>query len=243
MSSGHGRRLRRVRTSMIIAVFLTLAAAVQAFAAPTASPDEIVTATFSLSHQSVDDAAALVLPLLGPDGNVHILRATNSIVVRDVPMRLNRVRVQLAAFDHPPRPLRVELELLQAGGGDDGTALHPPAALEHRLRQLFRFSEYRMVASGDVLTREGEEVKFQAAGRYEVTFRSTAVMPDGRLVLDDFSLWRRGGAHGDQPLLRSRLQLTIDRPLVLGLTRAEGDKEALFLALTCHRAAQSESNE
>lgn len=239
MSPGHGCRSRRLGASTTFVVLLILAATAQAFSAPSVSPNEIAAATFTLSHQSVEDAAALVLPLLGPDGNVRIVRATNSMIVRDVPARLNRVRAQVTAFDHPPQPLRVELELLRTGGADDATALHPPAALERRLRQLFRFDEYRMVASGDVLTREGEEVKFQAAGRYEVTFRSTAVMPDGRLVLNDFSLWRRGGARGDQPLLRSRLQLTIDRPLVLGLTRVEGDREALFLALTCHHTAQS----
>jgi hypothetical protein len=214
---------------------VAMAAIVLAIAGSAAFADAVASATFSLAHQSVDDATALVLPLLGPDGNLRIHRGTNSLEVRDVPSRLSAVRARLAAFDHPPRALRVQVELFRAGAGGDGTALSPPTALEQRLRQLFRFAAYRLVASGDVLTREGESVKFQAAGGYEVAFHPTAVMPDGRLVLDHFSLWRRGGPRGDRPLLRSQLRLVVGRPLVIGLTRTEGDQQALFLALTCRR--------
>lgn len=218
---------------------LALAAALLGAAWPAWSSDALATETFALAHQPVEDAATLVLPLLGPEGNLRVVRGTNSLEVRDVASRLSEVRARLAAFDHPPQALRVEVDLFRAGAAGDRSGLRPPPALEQRLRQLFRFADYRMVASGDVLTREGEEVRFQAAGRYEVAFRSTAVMPDGRLMLDQFSLWRRGGAAGDRPLLRSRLQLVVGRPLVIGLTRAEDDQQALFLALTCRQPADS----
>ena len=210
---------------------------------PVAAESSTVTATIAVKHQSIAETVAVVLPLLGPNGSLRVDSGRHVIEVRDLPARVSVVRTRLAAFDHAPRPLQIELQVFRSGKAADSPSIRLPALLERRLHQVFRYRDYRLVASGNVLTREGEEVRFQAGGRYEVAFKAASVTPDDRLVLDDFSLWSHGEPSGDRPLLQSRVQLVVGRPLVIGLTRHEGDAEALFLAVTCRRPAQRELGE
>lgn len=224
----------------VIAAIVLLALLLPQFAGADSST---VTATLVVKHQPMADTLAVVLPLLSSAGSLKVGSRDNVIEVTDVPARVAEVRRRLAAFDHPPQPLQLELHVFRSGRAPESPTVRLPALLEQRLRQVFRYGDYDLVASGTVLTREGEEVRFQAGGRYEVAFRTTSVTPDNRLVLDDFSLWSHGAPSGDRPLLQSRVQLVVGRPLVIGLTRREGDADALFLAVTCRRPPERESGE
>lgn len=224
----------------LIALVVLLALLLPRFAAADSSP---VTATLVVKYQSMADSLAVILPLLSSTGSLKVDSGGKVIEIRDLPARVAAVRRQLAAFDHPPRPLQLELHVFRSGRASETPSVRLPALLEQRLHQVFRYGDYELVSSGTVLTREGEEVKFQAGGRYEVAFRMTSVTPDDRLVLDDFSLWSHGTPSGDRPLLQSRVQLVVGRPLVIGLTRREGDADALFLAVTCRRPPERETSE
>lgn len=234
----------RLRTALLT---LALAAGglVPAFAQPRLAPppprasaaqvDELRLHAFTLEYQRASEALALVQPLLSPRGTVELQAAANTLVVRDSLAALVRVTAALRGFDHPARALAFDIQIVRAGGG--GISPQPPAreldpALQTRLERLFRYQGYRLLARAHLDTREGEEVAYDIAGGYRVTFKLGIMVAERRIKLSGFRVARRGKAEQENELIHTAINLWRDQPLVLALARDEASPSALLVVVT-----------
>lgn len=226
--------MSRTPRASILVIALLLSSGTAAFAEATEQAAEQATEeTFALRYTRAATALELVVPLLSGSGSIELRQAANALVVRDTPEAIARIRGRLDALDHPVVPLIVDLQIFEGGARPQrGAALALSAELAARLAELFRFEHYRLVASGRVLTREGENVLYQAPEGFQVRFQAGRVGSDGELRLEAFALERKERSGGWVALVSGRLRLIAGRPTVLALTRSEDAEQALFLAIT-----------
>lgn len=219
------------RTSAACGLLVTLLLSLAS--AASAQPTEEI---FTLRHTRAATALEQVIPLLSASGAIELRQAANALVVRDTPEAIGRIRDRLDALDRPVVPLVVDLQIFEGSARPQrGAALALSPELAARLDELFHFEHYRLVASGRMLTREGENVLYQAPEGFQVRFQAGRVSADGELRLEAFALERRGDAGDWGSLVSGRLRLIAGRPTVLALTRSEDAEHALFLAITARK--------
>ena len=185
----------------------------------------------TLEHQSAAEAVTLVHPQLSPEGTVE-QRGEDGLVVRDRRSRIEAIRRLLAAFDHPARMLRLEIQVVEASTGSGPTpAGRPlPEELSRRLRELLRYERFTVLGDARLEVREREEVSYRVGGDYRIAFRLGAML-DGSLRLHGFQVTRIVDNPGQRQLLHTDLALTADRPMVLGLAPSESSDRALMVVL------------
>lgn len=199
---------------------------------------------YTLRHKSASEALMLIRPLLTSRGTVELQPEGNTLVVRDTLAALSRIVPTLRGYDRPPVPLRMQVMVVRADSspspGYAGASL--PDWLEERLRSLLRWDYYRVLADSGVQTREGESVTHEVGRTYGVSFRMGTVLAGDRVKLHDFKVWRAGTADGPggrgEPLVEATLNLSLDKPKVLGLANSESSDHALMVVLTCERVPE-----
>lgn len=233
---GPGSSIVRGLTAALL-LSLTTAASVAAEAEAPASA-QATEEVFTLRYIRAATALEQVIPLLSAGGAIELRQAANSLVVRDTPEAIGRIRERLDALDRPVVPLVVDLQIFEGSARPQrGAALALSPELTARLDELFRFEHYRLVASGRILTRAGENVLYQAPEGFQVRFQPGEVGADGELRLEAFALERQREPGDWGSLVSGRLRLIAGRPTVLALTRSEDAERALFLAITASRPA------
>ncbi len=202
---------------------------------------ELVVQAYTLEHQPAGEAIHLVHPLLSVRGAVEIQPGGNTLVIRDTVEVVERLIRLLKDFDHPARSVRLTLQLVQAGlkgsraGGESGL----PEALVSRLRELLRYDDYRLLATAEAEIREGEEVAYELADDFKIEFRMGTLLADRRVKLRGFRVARQGGNPDSKQLIHTNLNLWLDKPMILGLARAETSDRALMVVLTCSLERES----
>jgi len=227
---------RRALASCLISSLLLLAAASAAAQAKRPEAETVVHA-FALKHQQASDAVALVNPLLSPRGTVELQPQRNTLVIRDTQAALDRILPVLRGFDHPARPLRLEIYIVRASRATVSPAVEQsdlPEPLTRRLRLLLPYEVYRMQAQGLLGTEEGKKVSYELSDEYRVSFRLGTVMADGRVKLNDFQIERRDPRPAN--LIHTHLTLWLGRTTSLGLAKSEESMEALMVVLTLRGA-------
>lgn len=201
---------------------------------------EVMVHAYALRHQSADDAIGLVKALLSPRGTVELQPKANALVLRDTAEALQRILPVLVAFDHPPRPVDVELWMVRAVGPRPGASGQPlgktsnlPADLLRALSEHLPFEQYGLLGSSEVRGEEGKRMTFDVAGNYTVKFRVGTIVQDQRLRLNDFEVILRPDGGDPAPLVRSQLNLWLDRTMVLALSPGEGSSTALMVVVRC----------
>jgi len=191
---------------------------------------------YSLRHRSAADAIAEVQGLLSERGTVELQPQGNALVVRDTTAVVRRAMARLRGYDQPLRRVRLEIQIVRAG---DGSRAEPPEGprlpdeLVRRLRELLRFESFELVAQAGLEMREGEQVAYQFGGDYRVQFELGVLTANRQLRLGDFIVGR-GPADEVQPLIHTNLNLTLERPMVLGLAQTESSANALMVVLTSY---------
>lgn len=208
-----------------------------------ASPLQVF--AFTLRHQPVDGAANLVRLRLTPRGTVEEQPKGNTLVVRDVASSIDQIRALIAAYDVPSEQVRFDIRVVQAG--PLRSVISPPVASETldeelaaRLRGLLRYEDFRVLAQAGLSSRAGEQVSYSLGTDYDVSFRLVSVVEGRRVKLEGFKVVRRPPRSADksrqlppQQLFQATLNLWLDKPFTLVLTRDEARKEALMIAITC----------
>jgi type II/III secretion system protein len=223
---------RRALASCLTASLLLLLAAAAAAQAKRPEPETVLHA-FALQHQQASDAVPLVNPLLSPYGTVELQPQRNTLVIRDTQAAVDRILPVLRGFDHPARPLRLEIYIVRASRAAVSPAVEQsdlPEGLTRRLRLLLPYEVYRMQAQARLRTQEGEKVFYDLSDDYRVSFRLGTVMADGRIKLNDFQIERRDTRPAN--LIHTHLTLWLERTTSLGLAKSEESKEALMVVLT-----------
>jgi hypothetical protein len=195
---------------------------------------------FSLEHQRVFDALNVVRPLLSMQGSVELDPHNNTISVRDNFAALSRVATAIRAFDRDNRPVRIDVQLIHAeiakiSPVKPTTGIAPD--LLQRLRQLLRFQTFSLLAHSQIESREGEAVVYDMAQGYRLSFEVGTVFENQRIRLSGFRMVRAAEGRAESELVRSVVNLGLDQPLILGLTRDEAADHALMLVLRFQNAA------
>ena len=204
---------------------------------PVDRAETLVLHAHQLAHQPAREALPLVEPMLSPSGSLELRAQTNTLVVRDRASIVEAVRATLREFDHPPVDLVLDVFLLSATRRDDdlppGADISglPPALIEG-LGSMVRFNSYQVLAEGQLVTREGQQVSYDLGARYALRFQVGTVLGARVLKLRGFELVRRN-ASLEQPLLSTDLNVTLRRMQVLALAASENAEQGLVVALTC----------
>lgn len=209
--------------------------------APGVEAEELILHAYTLKHQPAREALPLVEPLLSKRGTVELQPGDNTLVIRDTLAALSAIVPVLRRFDHPARPVRVEVILVEANrapvSGVPPSTL--PEALVRRLRSLLPFTFYHVLAQAQLDSREGEEVTYEMGEGYTVSFRLGTLLEDRRLKLHGFRITRQvpGNPVGPQrrQLIHTNLNLWLDQTMNLVLARSEESASALMVVLTCRK--------
>jgi hypothetical protein len=232
----------RASASFLLVLMLPIAWALGGGAARAApgpagnAEDEPVLHAYAFKHQRASDAIALVHPLLSPRGTIELQPADNTLVIRDNAAALARIIPLLRGFDHPLRPLKVDIMIVRASR----SAISPPTMrselpeeLTRRLHDLLGYDSYEIAARAALASQEGEALTYELGSEYQVSFRCT-VLPQRRVRLADFAIVRRQAKRPAQVLIRTNMNLWLDRTMSLGLAKSEASREALMVVLTVH---------
>lgn len=248
---------RRIGTC-VAAVGLTLSGALFAQTAPAGSPSPLpklrskpapVAPTpeeqaavrlmvFGLERKSVYDALNVVRPLLSVQGSVELDPTHSTISVRDNLAALSRVATAIRNFDRESQPVSIDVSLILAETAKISpvrpvTGIAPDILA--RLKQLLRFDVFSLLARSQISSREGESVVFDMAQGYRLTFELGAIEDSRRVRLSGFRMVRALPGKAEHELVRSVVNLGLDQPLILGLTRDESADRALMLVLRYQR--------
>jgi hypothetical protein len=234
--------MSRVFSRAVFALFLAGLGTPSLFAAPAAPavpPPAFADLSRPVLHQSPNDAVLLVRSVLSASGTVEV--RGKRVVVRDIPAVISRLQLMLDDFDHPRVDLRVVLQLVEASPtvmpATEAGAV--PEPILGRLHKAFRYSYYRLVAQGGFEAGEGTDVRSLIGQDFPISFRLGTLQRGQGVSLRDFQLRRLNQAGEELGLIDTNLSLSLDRPLVLGLTTDESSSRALLVVITCTRVAQA----
>ncbi len=195
---------------------------------------------YQFQHQEVSDALELVRGLLSERGAVQLPANGDGLVITDVPEKLNEIQHLLREFDHPARPLRIEIQVLRASrkaGGPSGDPAIATPELAQRLRKVLRYDFYRILSEGELDTFEGRSVRYELGSDISVSFRIGTVIQDKRVKLREFKVERRNPVDDSgvaKKTFNANLNLWLGNTLALTLAQDEESESALVVAVTCH---------
>lgn len=200
-------------------------------------PPILVRQIYALRNRAAGDAVAMVENLLSSRGALELQPGENTLVIRDTAPVVRRIVARLRDYDQPPRWVRLDVQIVRAGEAAGAGAQTPgpelPPELVRRLRELLRFDSFSLMAQAGLEMMEGERVVYQFGGDYRVEFELGVLSASRQLRLQDFIVGK-GPADDSRPLIHTNLNLTIERPMVLGLARTEASERALMVVLTTH---------
>jgi hypothetical protein len=196
---------------------------------------EVVLQAYTFRYQRASEAVALVYPLLSAKGTVELQPRGNTLVIRDVQAALNRIVPVLRSFDHPGRPMRLEVFIVRASRSLVSPQMRHsdlPEQLTKRLHDLLAYDNFEMQAQAQLGGMEGQPVIYELGQEYKVSFRFGTLTDDQRLKLSNFRISRQGEGRPEKNLLQTNLTLWIDQTISLGLAKSEASREALMVVLT-----------
>ncbi|HEX5721077.1 MAG TPA: secretin N-terminal domain-containing protein [Thermoanaerobaculia bacterium] len=234
-----------VRRTVLILLWVASACAPVAPIAPAwaqviRKDGELVLHAFTLRHRGAMEAIQLVSPMLSKRGTVELQPSTNTLVIRDTPAALGQIIPALRRYDHPSRPLSLDIYIVRATRAQIGPSQSDlPEALTRRLRALLPYDNYFGQAQARLSSREGEAVTYALGGEYEVSFRLGSIMERQRVRLSDFRIFRRSEMRRTgQSLIHTTVILPLDQTTSFVLARHEGSQEALMVVLTLRQGGQ-----
>jgi len=192
---------------------------------------------YTLRHQPARDAFEVVQRMLSPDGKISLRSSSRTLEIRDTPEILRQVGAFLRSFDHPP--LTLELELLVVRAVSLPVSPQPadspeiPRELISEWRKILRFKSYQLLARAELEPQENEEVTYEMADGYRVSFRLGTLLANRRIKLHSLRLTRTRDAE-EEVLIHSTLNPWIGRPTALGIPQGEDSRSALMLVVICH---------
>lgn len=196
---------------------------------------------FTLQHQPASEALELVRPLLSKEGTVTLAPGSNTLEIRDTLAALSRIVPMLRSFDHPARPIEIEVLLVQASrpgvSGLISSSPEIPQELITRWRELLHYDIFTLAARADLRPREGESVTYETGNGYKLTFRLGTVLADRRIRLHNFRIVKRSGnsEKAEKEVIHTNLNLWLDQTITFGLARTEASPTALMVVMTCRK--------
>lgn len=203
-----------------------------------------VSRSFKLTFKSPERAAAVIRPLVSPEGSISIQPATNTVVVTDLPENLRQISEALQQFDAPAKPFRVELRIIAASrAATPGKVAEDVKEVAGRLGAVLRYNVFEKLAEFEAQGKEGDSLaNLRVGDLYRADMKIGEYDPVSRnLRLEEFRLSRAQAAKEGEsevvPVLkRTSLNLRIGQTLILGASRLPESDRALMLVLTAREA-------
>jgi hypothetical protein len=111
-----------------------------------------------------------------------------------------------------------------------------PTDLLLALSRHLPYESYSLVGSSKVRGLEGQRMTFQVGGNYAIRFRLGTIVGGQRLRLNDFEVALMPDTGEAVPLLKSQLNLWLDRDMVFALSPGEASSTALMVVVRCRPA-------
>ncbi|HEX4966522.1 MAG TPA: secretin N-terminal domain-containing protein [Thermoanaerobaculia bacterium] len=223
------------RLRSLVSFLWVLALASTLTAQSAGSRGEVVLQAYTFQYQRASEAADLVYPLLSPKGTVEVQPRGNTLVIRDTAAALNRIVPVLRSFDHPARPMRLEVFIVRASRNTVSPQVRHsdlPEQLTKRLHDLLTYDNFEMEAQARLGGVEGQQVIYEMGQGYKVSFRFGKMTDDQRVKLSSFRISRQPEGQAEKVLLQANVPLQCDQTMSLGLAKSEASREALMLVLT-----------
>ena len=205
-------------------------------AAPQSAPGprDVVTRAYTFKYQRASEAVVLVYPLLSSKGTVELQPSGNTLVIRDTLTSVQKIMPALRAYDHPSRPLRLEIYVVKASRAVVSPQVQRsdlPEELTKRLRGLFAYDSFEKQAQAQLAGVEGQWVVYELGPDYKVSFRFGSLTQDRQVKLSNFRITRRDEGR-ETELLAANVMLPLDHVTSLGIASSESSREALMVVLT-----------
>ena len=204
-------------------------------------PRDIVTRAYTFKYQRASEAVVMVYPLLSPKGTVELQPGGNTLVIRDTQAAVQKIMPVLRAYDHPARPLRLEVYVVRASRSLVSPQVQRsdlPEALTKRLRDMFAYDVFEVQAQAQLASAEGQWGVYELGPDYKVSFRFGNLTQDRRVKLSNFRVTRREEGKPESEILHNaNLTVPIDHTTSLGFTQDESSPEALLVVLTLRDGA------
>jgi hypothetical protein len=223
---------RRTVACLLWMLLLTPAAAGAQPRAAQSGREELTVRVHTFKHKRAADAVPLVSPLLSPRGAVE-LPGNNTIVIRDTLAYVSRIVPVLLSFDHPARPLKLDVFIVKASRALVSPPIRRsdlPEPITRKLREVLNYDVYELQAEGQVWMMEGQEVTY-GVGDFELSFRAGTMLDGGKVKLSNFRIYRQSEGPTDKGL-HTNLNLVLGKTMSLGLARSEASREALMVVMT-----------
>ena len=231
-----------VLPALLLALAL-LPAAVPAQGAGEGAPRVLHVHTFE--NQSAFEAMDLVLPLLSEHGTVELKPRENSLILRDTLAHIQRIVPVLTRFDHPKRPVRIQVRMVEARVQPFSPPAQPqvPEEMLADLKDMLPYHSYKLLHSAEIDGEESQAVQYQMSSRFKVSFQVGTVVGGNQLKLHGFKVTNGVPAAAkaeagqelkasiERPLIHTNLNLRLDQTLYLGLAASETSKEALLVVI------------
>jgi hypothetical protein len=196
--------------------------------------EELVMHAYTLKHQRASDAYQLVYPLLTPRGSVELQNGGNTLVIRDTLAAQSRIAPVLQSFDHPARPLRLDIYVVKASRDVVSPTMRRsdlPEPITRNLRQVLNYDIYEVAAQAQLWAMEGQSVVYSLSDDFEVRFRFGTLLNGQRVKLSDFRIARKSEGRA-KSLIHTNLNLWVEQTVNLGLAKSETSREALMVVMT-----------
>jgi type II secretory pathway component GspD/PulD (secretin) len=182
--------------------------------------------TFALKYLSAEDAGLLVRDYVPPEGAIQLRGDSGKagvITVSAPSSRLDQIAQIIAKFDAPAPDAHLFFQVIEA----DGFTTKDPeiADVEAALRDVFKFTGYRLVASAAINSRSPGSFEQWVGGTYVLQGQISAPKRPGAVNLD-ISLGTR-----NLPMLTTSVTIPDGQVVVVGSSRPDASKPTLILVV------------
>jgi len=194
---------------------------------------------YTLRHQPARDAVDVIQRMLSSEGKITFRQGSSTLEVRDTPEIVRQVASFLRSFDHPPLTLSFEVMVVRAMtlpvSPQPVDSPEIPRSLVNEWRKVLRFQAYRLLARAELEPRENEQVTYEMADGYRVSFRVGTLLANRRIKLHGLRLARlQADGESEATLIHSTLNPWVGRPTTLGIPQSgTDDRSALMLVVIC----------
>ncbi len=217
-----------------LSLFLALAMCGAAFGDTVADAEKgLSVRPFQFKHKEADKAAAIIKPLLSPEGSMAIQPATNTLVVTDHAENLKAIAGALSQYDSAPVAIQLSVRLVSAGRVE-GAARVPEELKDvaSKLRML-RYNSLESLGSATFDAHEGQPGIVELQNGYRADFKIGEYDPVTKSIqVIDFKLSRVQKDHQLAEVLKTTLNLKTGVTHILAATKTAESDRAVMLVIT-----------
>jgi len=171
-----------------------------------------------------------------------------AVTIRETPTTFSRMQKVLAEYDRSPRTVSLSFQLVAASNSPASSSTRDPAvaSLDSLLRDVLKFTSYRLLGTAVVSASEDERVVQTIAGDGEkMTLHVwvTDAPPDGgegsvhvsvtlfKQTIASANMSQKAVSYGTEEVLATAVNVPLGQTVVLGTAAGSGSGKALILTV------------